>query len=125
MMVASVHSHRSRLMEKRAASPGIAHRLKDFIRVLVFVDDIPGLQGDAEQRVLDQNRKWQDETLQDWGVPSFAVTTPDGTIIARELGILPKPKFAAFLDDGLAKFRESQVASGAAPPGADDAQAPE
>lgn len=105
-----------RLMERRMKKPEYRERLEKFVRVQLYTDNVPTIKDEAEvERLLQQNRKLQEEWFRDVTLPSYAVVSPDGsTVLATMKGLESEQgMFADFLDSGLQAWQERT--SGGAP----------
>lgn len=78
--------------------------LKEFVRVQLFVDQVPTIADSGErERLLELNRKRQEEWYKSSSLPGYAVVSPDGmTILSRKIGMQAEEgEFAQFLKYGL------------------------
>lgn len=100
-----------RLMEKKLTQPEIRQRLDKLVLVQLYADKVPLIPDAAEaKRLLKRNVDLQTEWFGDVTLPSYAVVTPDGkTILSSYFGLEQKDgEFAAFLDEGLAKWQQAR-----------------
>lgn len=96
-----------RLMEERFPQPQNRTRLDKFVLVSLYTDKVPTVSDPAEvKRLLKRNVELQTQWFNDVTLPSYAVVTPDGkTILSSYFGLEGKEgEFAAFMDDGWAKW---------------------
>jgi thiol:disulfide interchange protein len=96
------------------SSPEIIDRLKRFVCIQVFADQVPHVPDPAErERLLESNIRLQ-EWFGDASLPSYAVvpadkelTADEGNILSSVTGYSPdEQRFAKFLDDGLARWEQ-------------------
>lgn len=96
-----------RLMEKRMGEPQNKSLLENFIRVQLYTDNVPHITDESlVERLLDKNRKMQEDWFSDVTLPAYAVVTPDGeTLLATFKGLETEDgQFAQFLKDGLKRW---------------------
>ena len=99
-----------RLMEKGVLSKADIHSvLKDLVRVQLYVDQIPGVNREADdyKRLLDRNHDLQRDWFGDVAIPAYAITTPDGTQILSTFKGLDSTgiEFKKFLAAGLGRWQ--------------------
>ncbi|MBS0205499.1 MAG: hypothetical protein JSS49_21555 [Planctomycetes bacterium] len=100
-----------RLMEKKLGQPQNKSRLEKLVPVQLYADKVPTIADPVEaKRLLKRNNGLQTQWFGDVTLPSYAVVTPDGkTILSSYFGLEQKEgEFAAFLDEGMKKWKESQ-----------------
>lgn len=98
-----------RKMEKILAAPHNHERLKQLVRVQLYTDAVPNISDSAlAKKILEENRKRQEEWFQDVTLPAYAVVTPDGkTLLSKYEGLeLQQGEFAKFLDEGVAAWKQ-------------------
>ncbi len=103
-----------RRMEKKMAEPANRERLGRFVTVQLYVDVMtPEIRDNAEaDRLLQMNRKLQDELLNDASMPGYAIVMPDGkTVLASFIGFDQRNEFTRFLDAGWERFQAQRVAA--------------
>lgn len=99
------------------ASPQVQERLKDFICVQVYCDQVPVVTDPAERaRLLDQNVALQEDWFGNTSLPAYAIVVPDPDLLSRQpgagliaekIGYSPdSEEFAKFLDQGLAGWQK-------------------
>lgn len=102
-----------RLMEQTVLNrPEIIERLKKFVCIQVYADQVPVGDAADRERILESNLKLQ-EWYGDNALPSYAVVPGDRNITADAGNILSRvsgynkdeQRFAKFLDDGLAAWQ--------------------
>ena len=108
-----------RLMERGTlASKEIHDRLKDFVRVQVFMDKVPVIKDrDEVSRLRKLNAMLGEQWFGEVSMPSYAVVeaTPDSLkddshILSRVSGLTDVNTFAQFLDTGLAEWKKRRHA---------------
>jgi thiol:disulfide interchange protein DsbD len=101
------------------SSPEVIARLKDFVCVQLWCDQVPGVADPVERaRLLKQNVDLQEGWFEDTTLPAYVVVPPQpdlrkgppgAGILAEKLGYDPNPtQFAKFLNDGLNAFHREQ-----------------
>ncbi|MCA9093011.1 MAG: hypothetical protein KDA68_05965 [Planctomycetaceae bacterium] len=98
-----------RKMEKILAQPHNSERLKQLVRVQLYTDAVPEIADPAlTKKILEENRKRQEEWFQDVTLPAYAVVSPDGeTLLSKYEGLeLNQGEFASFLDEGIAAWKQ-------------------
>jgi len=101
-----------RKMEKIMEAPHNQERLKQLVRVQLYTDSVPQITDKQQaKRILNENRKRQEEWFQDVTLPAYAVVSPDGkTLLAKYEGLeLNQGEFAQFLDLGLNEWKKLAV----------------
>lgn len=99
------------------ASPQVKDKLKDFICVQVYCDQVPVVSDAAERaRLLQQNVELQEDWFGNTSLPAYAIVIPDPDLVTREpgagliaekIGYDPQTEaFARFLDVGLAGWQK-------------------
>ncbi|RPI83764.1 MAG: hypothetical protein EHM42_08105 [Planctomycetaceae bacterium] len=99
------------------ASPQVKDKLKDFICVQVYCDQVPVVSDAAERaRLLQQNVELQEDWFGNTSLPAYAVVIPDPDLVTREpgtgliaekIGYDPETEaFAKFLEVGLAGWQK-------------------
>ena len=82
--------------------------LRQYVRAQLYVDSVPGIanQSDADSLVR-KNRSFQESVLGDVSLPTLAVLTPDGKVLAVYRGTQGKPgDYSQFLKMGLQRWLE-------------------
>lgn len=100
-----------RFMEEKMALPQNQKLLKELVRVQLFTDLVPDVAaGFLNEKILEVNRRLQEEWFKDTALPGYAVASPDGKLIlGRFVGTEEKPgEFAAFLTIGQTRWRSHQ-----------------
>jgi thiol:disulfide interchange protein DsbD len=103
-----------RYMENGPMSrPEIEDRLRNFVRVQLFTDKVPIPDAAEAARLYAFNVQLQERWFGDVTLPSYVVIPPDraaladtSRILANFLGKGEEAEFAAFLDQGLSRWRE-------------------
>ena len=98
-----------RRMEKKMQSPQNHERLKKFVLVQLYTDNVPTITDpELSRKLLEKNDKLQAEWFGDFTLPAYVVVTPDGqTKLATYKGLeLIDGEFAAFLDKGYAAWEQ-------------------
>ncbi|MFN9200575.1 MAG: hypothetical protein ACK5WR_21080, partial [Planctomycetaceae bacterium] len=101
------------------ASPEVIARLKEFVCVQLWCDQVPGVADPVERaRLLKQNVELQEGWFEDTTLPAYVVIPPQADllkgppgagILAEKLGYDPNPmQFANFLSEGLNAFQKEQ-----------------
>jgi thiol:disulfide interchange protein len=101
------------------SSPEVIARLKDFVCVQLWCDQVPGVADSTERaRLLQQNVALQEGWFEDTTLPAYVVVPPEpdllkgrpgAGILAEKLGYDPNPtQFAKFLNDGLNAWQREQ-----------------
>jgi thiol:disulfide interchange protein len=101
------------------ASPEVIARLKEFVCVQLWCDQVPGVADPVERaRLLKQNVDLQEGWFEDTTLPAYVVIPPQpdllkgppgAGILAEKLGYDPNPtQFAKFLNEGLNAFQREQ-----------------
>jgi len=101
------------------SSPEVIARLKDFVCVQLWCDQVPGVSDSTERaRLLKQNVALQEGWFEDTTLPAYVVVPPEpdllkgppgAGILAEKLGYDPNPtQFAKFLNDGLNAWQREQ-----------------
>jgi thiol:disulfide interchange protein DsbD len=101
------------------SSPEVIARLKDFVCVQLWCDQVPGVADPVERaRLLKQNVELQEGWFEDTTLPAYVVVPPQpdlmkgppgAGILAEKLGYDPNPtQFAKFLNEGLDAFLREQ-----------------
>jgi thiol:disulfide interchange protein DsbD len=109
-----------RFMEKGPMSqPQIEERLKQFVRIQLFTDNIPDMPDRAEaERLREFNARLQEQWYGDVSLPSYVVIPPDrevlklkgrSKILSSLAGKNDEVTFAEFLDRGLAGWKKIQA----------------
>jgi thiol:disulfide interchange protein len=105
-----------RYMEKeKFPKPHNRERLAGFVRVQLYVDNIPHMSDRRlAQRLLERNRDLAENWLGDVTLPAYAVVTPDGKrLLATYMGTERRDgEFAEFLDKGLENWQKVSGKSG-------------
>lgn len=102
------------------ASPAVRKRLREFVCVQVWMDQIPTVQDPQERaRLLRQNRELQESWFDDSTMPAYVVVGGDPDLVKRGkgVGILAEKlgydanaeAFTRFLDEGLGIWRKKQL----------------
>jgi thiol:disulfide interchange protein DsbD len=90
------------------SQPAMISRLEKMVRVQLYTDAVPGISGaDQQKKILEFNRKLQEEWFQDSALPGYAVVSSDGkTVLANFAGYDPTRgvDFLKFLNAGLQQF---------------------
>ena len=112
--ITGVNCTNCRQMEERMADASIQQHLKNFVRVQIYVDQIPAsavTNAKESERLLENNVKLQEEWYKDASLPSYAVVTPDGKVfLSRIQGLVPVAEFETFLQCGENKWERSKIA---------------
>jgi thiol:disulfide interchange protein DsbD len=92
-----------RLMEDNVFPvPAVNEELKKFVRVRLYTDN----RTDGEKL-----QEYQEKTFGDVSLPLYGILMPDGTPIAKSVGISEATKFADFLKSGRERAGGEKVAS--------------
>jgi thiol:disulfide interchange protein DsbD len=92
-----------RLMEDNVFPvPAVNGELQKFVRVRLYTDN----RTDGEKL-----QEYQEKTFGDVSLPLYGILTPDGTPIAKSVGISEATKFAEFLKSGRERAGGEQVAT--------------
>jgi len=97
-----------RLMEGRMKDKHNRERLEKFVRVQLYTDNVPHINDrKLVAELLKKNRNLQENWFGDVTLPAYVVVTPDGkTVLSKFIGMESKEgEFAAFLDEGLEKWK--------------------
>jgi thiol:disulfide interchange protein DsbD len=100
------------------STPAVREKLKEFVCIQVWMDQIPTVQDAAERRrLLEQNRELQVTWFDDLTMPAYVVVGPDPDLVQRGkgTGILAEKlgydadagAFAQFLEAGLGAWRKA------------------
>lgn len=106
-----------RYMENGPMSrPEIEERLRKFVRVQLFTDVVPIPDPKEAARIYAYNVQLQERWFGDVTLPSYVVIPPDraaladtSSILANLEGAKGEAEFAAFLDQGLNRWRKIQA----------------
>lgn len=81
--------------------PAVAERFeREFVLLRLYTDDLE--RGPEFQR-------FQFQMTGTVALPTYAIVDPsDRTLVAKESGVLPKPRFIAFLDAGTSAYRQGE-----------------
>ncbi|NBC18567.1 MAG: DUF255 domain-containing protein [Bacteroidetes bacterium] len=83
--------------------PAVAERFeREFVLLRLYTDDLE--RGPTFQR-------FQFQMTGTVALPTYAIVDPEGrTLLTKTSGVLPRERFVAFLDDGVASFRQGDEA---------------
>lgn len=102
-----------RYMERLMAQPAWKQRIEKFVPIQLYVDvdAVPGIPDLAyAQRIRQRNLAWFEQLFPAGGMPSYAVTTPDGQhVLATYEGAERADRagsFTRFLDEGLQAWEQ-------------------
>jgi thiol:disulfide interchange protein len=92
-----------RLMEDNVFPvPAVNEELQKFVRVRLYTDNLK----DGEKL-----QEYQEKAFGDVSLPLYGILTPDGTPVAKSVGISEAGQFAEFLKSGRERASGSQVAA--------------
>ena len=102
----SMNCANCRLMEKRVMPrPEVAKLLEKFVTVQLYADCVPikSITPEQREKLASDNQEYLLKLLGTASVPSFAILSPSGDLIAQMVGYHEGPAFAEFLTDALVR----------------------